>query len=39
MDLGHDTDFSNPPVLSLDNFKIRLQVKETLLIKQFTAYK
>ena len=39
MDLGHDIDFSNTPVLALDNFKIRLQVKETLLIKQFTAYK
>jgi hypothetical protein len=39
LETGHDIDFSTPEVIASDNVKIRLQIKETLLIKQLLAYK
>ena len=38
-DSSHSIDFSNPHVLATDTLKLRLQVKETLLIKQYAAHK
>ena len=38
-DADHKINYENPKVLASDNIKIRLQVKETLLIKDLAAYK
>ena len=38
-DADHKINYDNPKVLASDNIKIRLQVKETLLIKDLAAYK
>ena len=38
-DADHKINYDNPKVLASDNIKIRLQVKETLLIKELAAYK
>ena len=35
---NHSIDFASPVILSHDNVKLRLQVKETILIKEHTAY-
>ena len=35
----HKMDFDNPEILGSDIQKIRLQIKETLNIKQFAAYR
>ena len=36
---GHDIDYNCPEVLTSDNVKLRLQIKETLLIQQLAAHK
>jgi hypothetical protein len=36
---GHDIDYNSPKILASDNVKIRLQIKETLLIQQLAAFK
>ena len=38
-DADHEINYDNPKVLASDTIKIRLQVKETLLIKDLAAYK
>ena len=38
-DADHKINYDNPKVLASDTIKIRLQVKETLLIKDLAAYK
>ena len=38
-DADHIINYDNRKVLASDNIKIRLQVKETLLIKELAAYK
>ena len=35
---NHNIDFASPVILAHDNVKLRLQVKETILIKEHTAY-
>ena len=36
-DTGHIIDFENPEILSTDKIKYRLQIKETLLIHDYSA--
>ena len=35
---NHNIDFASPVILAHDNVKLRLQVKETILMKEHTAY-
>ena len=35
---NHNIDFASPVILAHDNVKLRIQVKETILIKEHTAY-
>ena len=38
-DADHEINYEHPKILASDNIKIRLQIKETLLIKDLAAYK
>ena len=39
LDTGHVIDFNNPEVVASDNNRIRLGIKETLKIKEHSAYR